>query len=214
MPTEEEIEFIINCIFPDANDNHYEVHNLFKNIISKIGIFKSCQTIAMVFSNYDEKKQNILEKDEDFSFLFIKAAFVLNYLKETQMNEYMERLMNLKYSCSSLSDADKNLHSFSFNPFKEIKNENLQKYQYSMDLETPNLVNKNDIKSEINEFSEKTDKSKNDMNEDGFFEKNDPMFFSPSSYPGTLNSHESSMRFKNEVDDLQTNLVLVEKEQY
>ena len=228
MKADEEVEFLLSCIFCNQMDNNfYEAKQIFKNIISKISLFNTCNTLAFLYSNYQEpsKKydenekinENDKEIEEDFSLQFIKAAHSLGFIKETQMNEYCEILLNLGYAFSYSSENDKLIQykdpSFSFNPFKNIKSEDTKKSNFYFDLETPNLI-KSETKSEKNEKSDFLGSAtlKNDLTSD-FGEKGELIPLSPSSYSGFLNSHDSSFRNKGlKEEDFLNNMILVEKE--
>ena len=209
MTTEDELKFIISCLIPeDPNDSFYEIRQALRNIVSKIGIFHACQILAYQFQSFSENKS--LYKNEELPFQFIKSAGRLGYIKEAQMNEYTDRLMNLRYSCSSVSDTEKNnisqhQNSFSFNPFKNLKN--IQKNEnLRVEIDSPFLVSENKSETE----------SKKQKNEE--MERAEPILYSPSSYSGFLNSHDSSVKVQEIRDDEDyllncQNLVMIEKEQ-
>jgi len=203
----------MSCLIHEiANDNSYELRQVLKNIISKIGIFNTCQILACQFQSHDREEEEEKCKNEDLPFQFNKFAYNLGFLKKSQMNEYNDRLANLKYSCSSYSDTEKVTtpqykDSFSFNPFKNLKN--LHKNEnVKLEEETPLLAS--ELKSETN-----SKKTKNELFEEGI-EKGDPIMYSPSSYSGILNSHESSMRGKEIKDEdgyfNNGNMIMIEKE--
>ncbi len=224
MKTDEAVEFLLSCIFCDQMDhNFFEAKQIFKNIISKINLFNTCQILVFLYSNYPETSKKFYENEndkeigEDYPLQFIKAAYSLGFIKETQMNEYCERLLNLGYALSFSSENDNQNQykdpSFSYNLFKNIENENTKKSNFYFDLETPNLA-KNELKSEKNEKSEFLGSStlKNDITDD-FGEKGELIPLSPSSYSGLLNSYESSFRTNGlKEEEFLNKMIFVEKE--
>lgn len=214
MTTEDELKFVISCLIPEApNDSSYEIRQVLRNIVSKLGIFHSCQILAFQFQNFTE--ESLPYKNEELPFQFVKCAGKLGFLKEAQMNEYNERLINLKYSCSSISDTEKNNNpqqqsSFSFNPFKTLKNMP-KNDNYRVELDNGSIF-VSDNKSE----RESNKKQKNESSEEQM-DKIEPIMYSPSSYSGFLNSRDSSVKGKGIREDSDFlncgNLVMIEKEQ-
>ena len=212
MTPEDELKFMISCLIPEApNDSSYEIRQVLRNIVSKIGIFHSCQILAFQFQSFTE--ESFPYKNEELPFQFVKCAGKLGFLKEAQMNEYNDRLINLKYSCSSISDTEKNNYpqqqsSFSFNPFKNLKN--MPKNDNDR-VELNGSIFVSDNKSE-----RESKKLKNESSEEQM-DKVEPIMYSPSSYSGFLNSRDSSAKVKGIREDSDFlncgNLVMIEKEQ-
>lgn len=180
---------------------------MLRAIFCRIGNFSSCQILAATFEGLEEKPPEQRPRTDDLPSIFIKAAFELGFLKESQMNEYNERLTSIKNSCSSLCETDKNIatqikDSFSFNPFKNMKNLPKGENEKS-ETDTPLLLVDN--KSET-------------KNDDDLGEKPEAVVYSPSSYSGILNSHESSSLKTKEMKENEflfeknENLVMIQKE--
>lgn len=170
---------------------------LFREIIHKLGGFKTTQTLASLYTKLGACTKEILQKEvENLPLNFLQEASNLGYLKEKKKDEYLSKFRSLYLPSPTQIQNIKD--SFSFNP---LKNKIQQQESSPLEWNTPS----------ISGFQPKTQNEMNlkrgiEMNE------NDGKMYSPSSYSDFMNSHQSSLKWKSKDDEESNNLVIVENE--
>lgn len=194
---EEETNFLLTALFQDSDTQQaFELRQLFKNLISKLGIFNATQTLSALYFQI-QRNGNIPISSLNFPYDFITEAYNLGFLKESLRNDYSSRYKSIQNNEKTSEFKD----SFSFNPYNnaiETKNNNELS---PLDWETPYMNHSKFIGSSENTKG---------IEVEGEYK------YSPSSYSGILNSRESSSKFKEsfkeEEGNIPNNLIIVEKE--